>query len=97
MNPITNSTAMITKTKWFERTFSPITDNGVFPCILERLEGTAARLRSKAGKLSGNLTLSVDGKWSINKEVGHLIDLEPLWYERALQIIGHQKQLLAHK
>lgn len=81
------------RTAWFDREFLPIKDNGLFPCILERLEGTAARLTNKINKLQGAWALPENGKWSINKEVGHLIDLEPLWYERALQIIDNQEQL----
>ena len=64
------------KTEWFQREFPPIKDSGLFPCILERLEGTGVRLKSKIAKIKGGLTLSQHGKWSINKEVGHLIDLE---------------------
>lgn len=81
------------RTKWFERNFPPIVDNGLFPSILERLEGTAVRLSSKISKIQSGFTLSKDGKWSINKEIGHLIDLEPLWYDRMLQIIGGEQNL----
>jgi len=83
------------RTNWFDRTFPPIADNGLFPSILERLEGTPARLTDKIKRIQRNLTLSINGKWSIQKEVGHLIDLEPLWHDRALQIIHNQSNLLA--
>ncbi|NUO01364.1 MAG: DinB family protein [Saprospiraceae bacterium] len=83
------------RTNWFDRKFSPITDNGLFPTILERLEGTPARLTDKINRMQHNLTLSLNGKWSIQKEVGHLIDLEPLWRDRALQIIDNQSNLIA--
>lgn len=82
------------RTNWFDRKFPLITDNGIFPCILERLEGTPARLKEKIAKITGNLTFSEKGKWSIQKEIGHLIDLEPLWLERALQIINGQTDLV---
>ena len=82
------------RTNWFDRQFHPIQDNGLFPCILERLEGTAARLRSKMAVIGGDLNRSEDGGWSIKKEVGHLLDLEPLWHDRALQIIGDEAHLL---
>jgi uncharacterized damage-inducible protein DinB len=78
---------MMKRTAWFDRKFAPITDNGLFPCILERLEGTSVRLKSKIDGMEGDLTLSTNEKWSIHKEIGHLIDLEPLWLERTLQII----------
>jgi uncharacterized damage-inducible protein DinB len=82
------------KTEWFNREFLPIKDNGLFPGILERLEGTAVRLRSKIAKIKRDLTSCQQGKWSINKEVGHLLDLEPLWHERMLQIIGGEADLI---
>jgi uncharacterized damage-inducible protein DinB len=81
------------RTEWFKRVFPPILDNGLFPCILERLEGTAVRLRHKISKMTGDLTAAQQGTWSIHKEVGHLIDLEPLWHERMLQIIGDETNL----
>jgi uncharacterized damage-inducible protein DinB len=82
------------KTPWFERKFPAIEDNGLFPTILERLDGTAARLTDKMKRLKGNLTHAQAGKWSIKKEIGHLIDLEPLWHERAKQILRGEGNLL---
>jgi uncharacterized damage-inducible protein DinB len=82
------------KTPWFDRKFSCIEDNGIFPSILERLEGTPARLAAKMRRINLDKTTSIDGKWSIKKEIGHLIDLEPLWYERAQQILRGEGNLL---
>jgi uncharacterized damage-inducible protein DinB len=85
------------RTNWFDRTFPPQTDNGVFPCILERLQGTAIRLVEKTisipRDLLPDLLPSTKEKWSIKKEIGHLIDLEPLWLARTLQIIDGEKDL----
>jgi uncharacterized damage-inducible protein DinB len=76
------------KTKWFERSFSPIGDNGLLPGIIERLEGTPARLYYKTGKLNDNSMPAVPGtQWSIKKEIGHLVDLESLWLERVEQLV----------
>lgn len=76
------------RTKWFERTFNSIEDNGLLPGIIERLEGTPARLYYKTGKLNNNNMPSVPGtSWSIKKEIGHLINLEPLWLERMEQLV----------
>jgi uncharacterized damage-inducible protein DinB len=82
------------RTPWFERTFAPIADNGLLPGILERLDGTATRLRGKMARLEGRLARPENGQWSIKKELGHLLDLEPLWYARALQIIGSESHLM---
>jgi uncharacterized damage-inducible protein DinB len=82
------------KTPWFERKFPTIDDNGLFPTILERLDGTTARLTDKMTRLNLDLSHSKEGKWSIKKEIGHLIDLEPLWHERAQQILRGEGHLL---
>ncbi len=84
---------MMKRTEWFKRVFPPITDNGLFPSIIERLEGTAVRLRHKISKITNDLPIPEQGKWSIHKEIGHLIDLEPLWQGRTLQIIEGEKNL----
>jgi uncharacterized damage-inducible protein DinB len=82
------------KTPWFDRKFPAIEDNDLFPTILERLDGTSARLTDKMTRLNLDLSHSKKGKWSIKKEIGHLIDLEPLWHERAQQILRGESQML---
>ncbi len=82
------------RTPWFERHFPLIEDNGLFPLILERLDGTSARLAQKMKGVTSELPIEKDNKWSIKKEIGHLIDLEPLWLERAKQIQRGEKNLL---
>jgi uncharacterized damage-inducible protein DinB len=82
------------RTKWFERSFSPIEDNGLLPGIIERLEGTPARLYYKTGKLNDDNMPAVAGTpWSIKKEIGHLTDLEPLWLERVEQLVAGTETL----
>lgn len=82
------------RTKWFDRKFPAIEDNGILPCIIERLEGTPARLAEKMKQINkAILPVSKDNKWSIKKEIGHLIDLEPLWLERAKEIIAGEPDL----
>jgi uncharacterized damage-inducible protein DinB len=83
------------QTKWFERKFAPITDNGLLINIIERLDGTAARLADRISRISDAQNKPVNNGWSIKKEIGHLIDLEPLWFERALQIINNDTELKA--
>ena len=81
------------RTQWFDREFPPQRDKGVFPCILERLDGTTARLKEKIASIDGESKVAAAGKWSVKKEIGHLIDLEPLWLARTLQILDNQKDL----
>ena len=76
------------RTNWFDRTFPIIEDNGLLPGIIERLEGTPARLTEKVSRLTNDFGRELhENKWSLKKEIGHLTDLEPLWYERLLQIL----------
>lgn len=82
------------RTNWFDRKFPPIEDNGILPCIIERLEGTPARLTEKMKQVNQTiLSVSKDHKWSIKREIGHLLDLEPLWLERAKEIIAGEPDL----
>ncbi|MBK8192957.1 MAG: hypothetical protein IPK76_07045 [Lewinellaceae bacterium] len=87
---------MITKQNGSSVHFHRSTDNGVFHAFWKRLKGPPPACAAKAGKLSGNLTLSVGWQWSINKESAtRSIWCRPGGRTRALEIIGHQKQLLA--
>jgi uncharacterized damage-inducible protein DinB len=83
------------RTNWFDRTFPLIEDNGLLPGIIERLEGTPARLTEKVIKLPYDFNPGFPGdKWSIKKEIGHLTDLEPLWYERIHQILDDNPNMM---
>jgi DinB superfamily len=65
--------------KWFEREFDFQMPVGVFPCIVERLRGTPARLEEILRPLAAPLLIvKPGGAWSIKEQVGHLIDLEEL-------------------
>lgn len=82
------------RTNWFERPFPPIVDNGLLPAILERLEGTPARLRAMLA--SGEVaSQTVPSGWSAAKEIGHLVDLEPLWLRRVQEILEGRAELSA--
>ena len=81
------------QTKWFDRKFPFMLDNGLLLDIIERLEGTPVRLAGKINQISIPKNVVFDERWSIKKEIGHLLDLEPLWLERASQIINNDSQL----
>ncbi|WP_143305987.1 DinB family protein [Chitinophaga vietnamensis] len=71
------------RTPWFERKFPLIDDNGTLPSIIERLSGTPARAEEIASQLDPDiLNIKPDGRWSIKEEIGHLGDLESLWFGR---------------
>ena len=82
--------------KWFNRSFNFESNQNIFPSILERISGTPIRLEEKVTGISENiLTFSLDNTWSIKENIGHLIDLEPLWQGRLLDIINNQIELRA--
>lgn len=80
--------------KWFDRNFDFQTDQNIFPSILERLLGTPIRLEDKVKSIAENkLSLKINGTWTIKENIGHLIDLEPLWQGRFEDIINGEKEL----
>jgi uncharacterized damage-inducible protein DinB len=73
---------MIQPTPWFERKFEFNYPVGYFPVIVERLRGTLPQLESLTRNIPGEkLTAKADG-WSVKEHIGHLCDLEELWYAR---------------
>src|SRR5688572_22291183 len=85
---------MIRQTPWVERTFQfnfPITN---FPVIFSRLEGTLFRLQAILINADDEFSShNVDG-WSVKEHVGHLYDLEELWWKR-LQDFLDRKEILS--
>lgn len=69
--------------RWFDRTFAPGLSAAAFPPILERLRSMPDRLESAVnGVAAVALTHRSRGAWSIQENVGHLLDLEALWDAR---------------
>ena len=69
--------------RWFDRTFELGLPISAAPSLVERLRRTPDRLDAAVRRLRVSVTTARrDGKWSINENVGHLLDLEPLWLAR---------------
>lgn len=81
----------MTRTPWFTRTFPALEDNGLLPGILERLDGTPHRLRAMLAGI--DRSSKAEAGWSLGQELGHLDDLEPLWLQRAADIIEGRPDL----
>lgn len=80
--------------KWFDRNFNFDTNQNIFPSILERLSGTPLRLEEKFKSIQPTiLTDRINNAWSIKENIGHLIDLEPLWQGRFEEIKNGQLEL----
>jgi uncharacterized damage-inducible protein DinB len=79
---------------WFERKFTFDLPVSRFPNVLERLRGSPARLEERVLSLPpATLVARHKDKWSIQENVGHLRDLEPLWIRRAEQLLAGQSEL----
>ncbi|MDN5215838.1 DinB family protein [Fulvivirgaceae bacterium BMA12] len=80
--------------KWFDRKFDFSFDQNIFPSIIDRLSGVPIRLAHKVEAIPGeHLTIKPDNTWSIAENIGHLIDLEPLWQGRLEDILNGEKEL----
>ncbi|MGD8307388.1 MAG: DinB family protein [Ignavibacteria bacterium] len=80
--------------EWFERKFDFSNKQNIFPAIIERLEGTPIRLKEKISKISKmNLRARIDNQWSIQENIGHLTDLEPLWSGRLEDILDKKEEM----
>ncbi|MBI4716242.1 MAG: DinB family protein [Planctomycetes bacterium] len=81
---------------WIERKFNFDYPPTKFPDLLERLRGTPARLEARVAGLSRELlTRRPDQGWSIQQNVGHLIDLGFLPARRIEQILAGEAVLIA--
>ncbi len=85
---------MVKRMRWVEREFVFNLPVGVFPCVVERLRGTPARLEELTrGLTRAGLTAKPGGLWSIQEQAGHLWDLDGLHegrledYARGLEVL----------
>src|SRR5215216_7247703 len=68
---------------WTDRRFDFNFPAGIYPEMIERVRGTPARLEDLIAGLSPEtLTNQADGRWSIQENAGHLLDLESLVSQR---------------
>ena len=80
--------------KWFQRSFEFALPASRFPSLLERLRGTPARLEEHTRDIAAErLTRVHPGRWSAQENIGHLLDLEPLWLRRAKQYVAAEREL----
>ena len=85
------------KWKWVERKFSFDFPAEKWPDLLERVRGTPARIEERVRGLTRDVLTrrpAEDG-WSIQQNVGHLIDLGYLPMRRIEQILAGEKTLIA--
>lgn len=80
--------------RWFERKFELGLPPEAIPEIVERLRGTPARLQERLQESPhGLLVERYEGKWSIQENAGHLLDIEPLWAGRLDDLLAGASEL----
>src|SRR5688572_32942296 len=74
---------MTERTRWFSRQFTFDIALWAYPNLVERVRGTPARLEERLrGVDTPTLTRRAGDRWSVEENVGHLVDLESLWAAR---------------
>lgn len=86
---------MIQQTPWFERKFNFDFPVGLFPVIFSRLEGSIFRLYSLLSNADEELCSISKSGWSVKEHVGHLYDLEELWWMRLQDFMQNKATLTA--
>ncbi|MFQ5806002.1 MAG: DinB family protein [Phycisphaerae bacterium] len=85
---------MADRIPWTERTFDFGFPVGLYHEILERIRGTPARVEELVRAVPKEIMTRRDGNaWSIQENVGHLLDVEELWLGR-LDDYDHGAQAL---
>jgi uncharacterized damage-inducible protein DinB len=80
--------------RWFDRRFELGLPPEAIPEIIERLRGTPARLEERLREVPPQvLTERYEGKWSIQENAGHLLDIEPLWDGRLDDLLAGAQEL----
>jgi uncharacterized damage-inducible protein DinB len=64
---------------WVQRTFTFDFHVDTYPDVIARFRGTPARLEEAVRGIPPSTLTRSDGGWSIKQNIGHLLDLEPLW------------------
>ena len=86
----------MTRIKWTDRRFNFDFPAGIYPEMIERVRGTPARLEELLnGLATETLTSQVDGRWSMQENAGHLLDLESLVSQRVDEYLAGNSTLHA--
>ena len=80
--------------QWFERKFDFAHLSTTPEGLMERLRFTPSRLKAMVEHFSpAQCTKQFEGKWSIQENIGHLNDLEPLWQGRIKDIVNGEQTM----
>ena len=73
---------MIRQIPWIERSFNFNFPVQLFPVIFSRLEGSIFRLIHILQKADDEKCSKNETGWSVKEQLGHLYDMEELWWKR---------------
>jgi uncharacterized damage-inducible protein DinB len=92
-----STTSPIPRKPWFTRTFRFDLEPWMMPNLVERLRGTPARLEDRLAHVSREVRTQAqrDGRWTLQQNAGHLLDLEPLWLARLGETLAGAAKLTA--
>ena len=89
-----NAESVSLEMKWFDRTFALDLPSWMYPNVVERLRGTPPRVENLIADVTeSDLTRRDADRWSIQENIGHLMDLEELWIGRVDDILAGKERL----
>ena len=87
---------MTNRIKWTDRRFNFDFPAGIYPEMIERVRGTPARLEDLLAGLSPEILINQpNGRWSMQENAGHLLDLESLVMQRVDEYLAGNTTLHA--
>lgn len=86
---------MMQQTPWFERQFNFDFPLSNFPVIFSRLEGSIFRLQCILATADEEACSQSRNGWSVKEHLGHLTDLEDLWWKRLQDFLDGKAELTA--
>ncbi|MBI5762323.1 MAG: DinB family protein [Planctomycetes bacterium] len=80
---------------WTQRTFRFDFPVEIYPDVIERLRGLAPRVAAKVRAATPSVLTrrEREGTWSIQENIGHLLDLEPLGFTRLDEYLNGVERL----
>ena len=86
----------MSRIKWTDRKFNFSFPVELYPEMIERVRGTPVRLEEHVSSLSPDVLRRRDGgRWSIQENAGHLMDLESLVCQRLDEYLANATELHA--
>lgn len=86
---------MIPQLPWIQRSFSFNFPASIFPVIFSRLEGSIFRVHSLLLNADDEACSYNKHGWSVKEHLGHLYDLEELWWKRLQDFRANREMLTA--